>query len=175
MPERRPSPGLFSNSAEGWCRHHQRMVNSAKRISWSQYALERLSGFERRPARAGRHNPFNPCADRARVQRIYAELDAQIMHRLTASNPSALVRSPIPAQAESAARHRQLQDALAGVLADEGFLPVAAPSSVIPTARTRYYKTDDDLASWRSPRRSPRSIARSSSRAAGATRRRARR
>src|SRR6478735_5350136 len=35
-----------------------------KAISWSQYALERLSGFERRPAPAGK-NPFARGADRA--------------------------------------------------------------------------------------------------------------
>src|SRR5579875_645497 len=34
-----------------------------KSISWSQYALERLSGFERRPIAGGR-NPFTRGADR---------------------------------------------------------------------------------------------------------------
>src|SRR5437867_8194937 len=46
-----------------------------KSISWSQYALERLSGFERRPARPGA-NPFSRGADRARFAEFYAELDA---------------------------------------------------------------------------------------------------
>src|SRR5258708_19962548 len=32
-----------------------------KSISWSQYALERLSGFERRPVKPGAH-PFTPRA-----------------------------------------------------------------------------------------------------------------
>src|SRR5260370_8731427 len=36
-----------------------------KSISWSQYALERLSGFERRPIKPGA-NPFQRAADRAR-------------------------------------------------------------------------------------------------------------
>jgi 5-methyltetrahydropteroyltriglutamate--homocysteine methyltransferase len=36
-----------------------------KTISWSQYALERLSGFERRPMRPGA-NPFARGADRSR-------------------------------------------------------------------------------------------------------------
>src|SRR5947207_3405225 len=35
-----------------------------KAISWSQYALERLSGFERRPIKPGQ-NPFARGADRA--------------------------------------------------------------------------------------------------------------
>src|SRR6202163_2608848 len=47
-----------------------------KTISWSQYALERLSGFERRPMKAG-GNPFARGADRARFAEFYAELDAR--------------------------------------------------------------------------------------------------
>src|ERR1700732_1718347 len=47
-----------------------------KTISWSQYALERLSGFERRPMRAGA-NPFASGADRAKFAEFYAELDAR--------------------------------------------------------------------------------------------------
>src|SRR5882672_2298071 len=47
-----------------------------KSISWSQYALERLSGFERRPLKAGAH-PFARGADRARFAEFYAELDAR--------------------------------------------------------------------------------------------------
>ncbi|MCW5770843.1 MAG: epoxyalkane--coenzyme M transferase, partial [Rhodospirillaceae bacterium] len=46
-----------------------------KAISWSQYALERLSGFERRPI-AGGTNPFKRGADRERFAAFYAELDA---------------------------------------------------------------------------------------------------
>ena len=47
-----------------------------KSISWSQYALERLSGFERRPVKPGA-NPFQRGADRARFAEFYAELDAR--------------------------------------------------------------------------------------------------
>src|SRR6202047_4578813 len=47
-----------------------------KTISWSQYALERLSGFERRPMRQGA-NPFARGADRTRFAEFYAELDAR--------------------------------------------------------------------------------------------------
>src|SRR5690348_18464117 len=46
-----------------------------KSISWSQYALERLSGFERRPLTPGA-NPFARGADRARFAEFYAELDS---------------------------------------------------------------------------------------------------
>ena len=47
-----------------------------KAISWSQYALERLSGFEQRPVRPGA-NPFARGADRTRFAEFYAELDAK--------------------------------------------------------------------------------------------------
>src|ERR1700744_2904273 len=47
-----------------------------KSISWSQYVLERLSGFERRPMKAG-GNPFARGADRTRFAEFYAELDAR--------------------------------------------------------------------------------------------------
>src|SRR5579859_4383637 len=41
-----------------------------KSISWSQYVLERLSGFERRPIRPGAKNPFTRGVDREK----FAEL-----------------------------------------------------------------------------------------------------
>ena len=46
-----------------------------KSISWSQYVLERLSGFERRPIRPDA-NPFKRGADREKFSEFYAELDA---------------------------------------------------------------------------------------------------
>ena len=46
-----------------------------KNISWAQYALERLSGFERRPVPLEK-NPFAAGADRARFKEFYAEMDA---------------------------------------------------------------------------------------------------
>ena len=48
-----------------------------KSISWAQYALERLSGFERRPLRQEATNPFKRGADRTRFAEFYAELDAK--------------------------------------------------------------------------------------------------
>src|SRR5690349_10995631 len=47
-----------------------------KSISWSQYVLERLSGFERRPIQPGA-NPFTRGVDRERFAEFYAELDAR--------------------------------------------------------------------------------------------------
>src|SRR5712691_5630918 len=47
-----------------------------KGISWSQYVIERLAGFERRPF-AGGGNPFTRGADRIRFAECYADLDAR--------------------------------------------------------------------------------------------------
>ncbi|MDT4894923.1 MAG: 5-methyltetrahydropteroyltriglutamate--homocysteine methyltransferase, partial [Pseudonocardiales bacterium] len=47
-----------------------------KSISWSQYVLERLSGFERRPFKPGA-NTFQRGVDRERFAEFYAELDAK--------------------------------------------------------------------------------------------------
>src|SRR5919108_4635261 len=44
-----------------------------KAISWSQYALERLSGFERRPVKE--KPSVTRSADRGRFPEFYAELD----------------------------------------------------------------------------------------------------
>ena len=48
-----------------------------KSISWSQYVLERLSGFERRQIKPGAHNPFTRGVDREKFAEFYAELDAR--------------------------------------------------------------------------------------------------
>src|SRR5262245_43127525 len=53
-----------------------------KTISWSQYALERLSGFERRPVAPGA-DPFARGADRARFADFYRELDAREAYATT--------------------------------------------------------------------------------------------
>lgn len=119
-----------------------------KSISWSQYALERLSGFERRPARPGEHG-FSRGADRARFADFYRELDA-------ADGPPAVVGAtagiavcvgPISytGQAEVQRDIENFKSALKQAGAAQGFLPVAAPSSVIPDRKNEYYKADEDL------------------------------
>ncbi len=63
-----------------------------KSISWSQYALERLSGFERRPVKPGA-NPFQRGADRERFAEFYAELDAR---EEVATRTDSVCVGPIP-------------------------------------------------------------------------------
>jgi len=113
-----------------------------KAISWSQYALERLSGFERRPFSGG--NPWMRGADRERFKGFYAEMDSKDKGATTTDS---VVVGPIRYTGQVALQ-RDIDDfkaALAGADVVEGFLPVAAPSSVVPDKKNEYYKNDDEL------------------------------
>jgi 5-methyltetrahydropteroyltriglutamate--homocysteine methyltransferase len=114
-----------------------------KAISWSQYALERLSGFERRPVKPGA-NPFTRGADRERFAEFYAELDA---HDGVATTVEAVCVGPVAytGQAELQRDIDNFKSALQGAKVREAFLPVAAPASVIPDRKNEYYKSDDEL------------------------------
>jgi 5-methyltetrahydropteroyltriglutamate--homocysteine methyltransferase len=114
-----------------------------KNISWSQYALERLSGFERRKVPLEK-NPFAAGADRARFKEFYAEMDAQ---QPPSSDWESVCVGPI-AYTGMAALKRDIEDikeALKGVNASEAFLPVAAPASVIPDRKNEFYKNDEEM------------------------------
>ncbi len=113
-----------------------------KSISWSQYALERLSGFERRPIKPGA-NPFQRGADRARFAEFYAELDAR---EAVATSTDAICIGPIAytGQAELGRDIENFKAALEGVKVEEAFLPVAAPASVIPDRKNEYYRSDEE-------------------------------
>jgi 5-methyltetrahydropteroyltriglutamate--homocysteine methyltransferase len=112
-----------------------------KAISWSQYALERLSGFERRAIKPGT-NPFARGADRTRFPEFYAELDAKDG---IATTREAVCVGPIAYTGQAELQHDidHLRQALKAHSVTEAFLPVAAPSSVIPDRRNEYYATDD--------------------------------
>src|SRR5262249_14197045 len=62
-----------------------------KFISWSQYVLDRFSGFERRPF-AATGNPWARGADRVRFKDFYAELDA---HDAPATQTWAVCTGPV--------------------------------------------------------------------------------
>ncbi|MGA7485580.1 MAG: cobalamin-independent methionine synthase II family protein [Xanthobacteraceae bacterium] len=113
-----------------------------KSISWSQYVLERLSGFERRPVKPGA-NPFQRGADRARFGEFYAELDAR---EEVATRTDSVCVGPIAytGQQELQRDIDNFKAALAGVEVEEAFLPVAAPASVIPDRKNEYYKSDEE-------------------------------
>ena len=113
-----------------------------KTISWSQYALERLSGFERRPMKAGA-NPFARGADRTRFAEFYAELDAR---DAPATQSEAACIGPITYTGQAALQRDidNFKAALAKSPAVDAFLPVAAPASVIPDRKNEYYASEDD-------------------------------
>jgi len=114
-----------------------------KSISWSQYVLERLSGFERRPIKPGA-NPFTRGLDREHFAEFYAELDAR---EGIATTVEAVCVSPIAysGQAELQRDINNFKAALEHVKVEEAFLPVAAPASVIPDRKNEYYKSDEEL------------------------------
>jgi 5-methyltetrahydropteroyltriglutamate--homocysteine methyltransferase len=113
-----------------------------KAISWSQYALERLGGFERRPVKEGA-NPFKRGADRQRFAEFYAELDAAD-GVATVSDSVCVGPISYTGQKELQADIDHLKAALKGTKVEEAFLPVAAPASVIPDRKNEYYKSDED-------------------------------
>lgn len=113
-----------------------------KAISWSQYALERLGGFERRPVKEGA-NPFKRGADRQRFAEFYAELDAAD-GVATVSDSVCVGPISYTGQKELQADIDHFKAALKGAKVEEGFLPVAAPASVIPDRKNEYYKNDEE-------------------------------
>ena len=115
-----------------------------KSISWAQYALERLSGFERRPIKQEAANPFKRGADRTKFSEFYAELDAK---EAVATTTEAICVGAIKytGQAELQRDIDNFKAAIKGVKVEEAFLPVAAPASVIPDRKNEYYKSDDEL------------------------------
>jgi 5-methyltetrahydropteroyltriglutamate--homocysteine methyltransferase len=114
-----------------------------KAISWSQYVLERMSGFEQQPIKSGT-NPFARGADRTRFAEFYAELDAK---EGFATTKESVCVGPIEYVGQSAVQRdiANLKEALASSRVAEAFLPVAAPSSVIPDRKNQYYPNDDAL------------------------------
>jgi len=119
-----------------------------KSISWSQYALERLSGFERRPVKPGASR-FARGTDRSRFAEFYAELDAADGPPATAgaSVGEAVCVAPIryTGQAEVQRDIANFKAALERAGVAEGFLPVAAPASVIPDRKNEHYANDEQM------------------------------
>jgi 5-methyltetrahydropteroyltriglutamate--homocysteine methyltransferase len=117
-----------------------------KAYSWSQYVLTRLDGFEKRTVdiKAGEKDPFEKGADRERFRAFYDELDGK---ERTRRSVDVVCTAPIKYTGHAEVQ-RDIEDfkaALAKSNVTEGFLPVAAPASVIPDRRNEYYKTDEEL------------------------------
>jgi len=115
-----------------------------KSISWAQYALTRLSGFERRPIKSEAANPFKRGADRTKFAAFYEELDAK---EAVSTTMEAICVGPIKytGHAELQTDIDNFKAALKSVKVEDAFMPVAAPASVIPDRKNEYYKNDDEL------------------------------
>ena len=112
-----------------------------KAISWSQYLLERLSGFERRPIKPGA-DPFTRGADRTRFSAFYAELDEREPFSTTMDS---IVVGPIAYTGLAELRQdiENFQAAIAAAKIVDAFMPVAAPSSAIPDRKNEHYPTEE--------------------------------
>src|SRR5215470_17339926 len=115
-----------------------------KAISWAQYALFRLGGFERRPFKPGA-NPFTRGVDRTQFAEFYADLDSR--DKVETVMDSVAV-APITStwQAELKQDIDNFRDALRAVDVAEAFLPLSAPASAIPDRKNEHYESYDDLA-----------------------------
>jgi len=115
-----------------------------KSISWAQYALTRLSGFERRSIKTDAANPFKRGADRTKFAEFYEELDEK---QAVSTTTEAICTGPISYVGNDELERdiRNFKTALAKVKVEEAFLPVAAPASVIPDRKNEYYKNDEEL------------------------------
>jgi 5-methyltetrahydropteroyltriglutamate--homocysteine methyltransferase len=113
-----------------------------KAISWNQYVVERLSGFELRAIPPG-YRPGTPGADRTRFKEFYAELDV----REPMANPKMVACVGPVKYIGQAIVQRDIDNfkaALKGTKVTEAFMPVVAPSSVLPDRKDEYYKGEED-------------------------------
>jgi 5-methyltetrahydropteroyltriglutamate--homocysteine methyltransferase len=113
-----------------------------KAISWNQYVVERLSGFELRAIPPG-YRPGTPGADRTRFKEFYAELDV----REPMANPKMVACVGPVKYIGQAIVQRDIDNfkaALKGAKVTEAFMPVVAPSSVLPDRKDEYYKGEED-------------------------------
>jgi 5-methyltetrahydropteroyltriglutamate--homocysteine methyltransferase len=130
--------------------HHQAEVGVdvisdgefGKAISWNQYVVERLSGFELRAIPQG-VRPGTPGNDRTRFKEFYAELDVR--------EPMANARmvaciGPVKYIGQKIVQRDidNFKAALEGAKVEEAFMPVVAPSSVLPDRKDEYYKGEED-------------------------------
>jgi 5-methyltetrahydropteroyltriglutamate--homocysteine methyltransferase len=113
-----------------------------KAISWNQYVVERLSGFELRAIPPG-YRPGIPGADRTRFKEFYAELD--VREPMANARMVACV-GPVKYIGQAIVQRDidNFKAALKGRKVEEAFMPVVAPSSVLPDRKDEYYKGEED-------------------------------
>ena len=112
-----------------------------KAISWNQYVVERLSGFELRAISPGLR-PGVPGADRTRFKEFYAELDVR---EPMANDKLVACIGPVRYVGQAIVQ-RDIDNfaALADVDVEEAFMPVVAPSSVLPDRKDEHYRNEEE-------------------------------
>ena len=113
-----------------------------KAISWNQYVVERLSGFELRPISLG-IRPGVPGADRTRFKEFYAELDVR---EPMANDRMVACIGPVRYIGQAIVQRDidNFKAALADVDVEEAFMPVVAPSSVLPDRKDEHYRNEEE-------------------------------
>jgi 5-methyltetrahydropteroyltriglutamate--homocysteine methyltransferase len=120
-----------------------------KVYSWSQYVLDRMSGFEKKYLEPGATLAFaRGSEDRRRFKEFYAEMDGAERRGRIDRGFDVVCTGPVAytGQVQLQQDIDNFKAALAAANVTEGFLPVAAPASVIPDRENRYYKTEEELA-----------------------------
>jgi 5-methyltetrahydropteroyltriglutamate--homocysteine methyltransferase len=114
-----------------------------KSISWAQYALERLGGFERRTFTPTAGNPWTRGADRTQFAEFYAELDS---HDPIETTKDSIIVGPVSYTGQAILQRDidNFKAALKEADVVEAFLPVAAPASAIPDRKNEYYKSAEE-------------------------------
>ena len=121
-----------------------------KLTSWSHYVVERLAGFERRPAPDSVSRAAAVGKDRQDYQEFYQEYEksygrAGLGKSLENIGIIAIV-GPISYRDDAVkadiARLKRALDRTPGVT---GFLPVVAPASAAPSRTDEYYKSDEEF------------------------------
>src|SRR5262245_60328184 len=109
-----------------------------KAISWNQYVVERLSGFELRAIPPGLR-PGVPGADRTRFKEFYAELDVR---EPMANAKMVACIGPVKYIGQEIVRRdiANFKNALKGLKLEEAFIPVVAPSSGLPHRKDRSHQ-----------------------------------
>jgi 5-methyltetrahydropteroyltriglutamate--homocysteine methyltransferase len=118
-------------------------------VSWGAYLRSRLSGYEVRPAPAGRRGPQQHSTDRATFPEFYREMDESgtTYYR----NPGQIGRrgtewvctGPVAYAGQAALQQdiANLKAALAGAGVEEGFMTSTAPSGI--GEQNLYYESDE--------------------------------
>lgn len=122
-----------------------------KSISWAQYINQRLGGLELR-ADVPRKANFNVGKDRRDFAEFYAEYEAAqglagMGRQMKLIDGAWTVTGPLRyvGQAALGADIRRLKAAMAAQGITEGFMPVVAPTSAIPTLVDHHYGDEEKL------------------------------